>query len=251
MNLSFLISYILFYAIGLVVADNVNVSLFSTFAIDGKVVIPDGSKGSNLKVVLNSGQYETLTRSDGCFTFYLPITKTSDNSIEYPNGIYSVDVLSTHTYFSTMKVKVLVENNNIENSIHVVEYKYPGSKKLPATYPLVMEAILTPNGVTIERNLAKNTAVQKRLFPSTNMMYFQPKKQFNIIGMIMANPMMLMMGAMVLMMIFMPKMLSGLDPEELKKMQAEAGGGDIETDPMKAFQKLMGGGKTDKEEEDD
>ena len=191
-----------------------------------------------------------MTRSDGSFAFYLP-SVVSDNTIEYPNGIYSVDVLSTHAFFSTMKVKILVENDNVDNAIHVVEYKYPGSKKLPSTYPLIMEAIISPSGTTIERLPGKNAPTQKRVLLSANSMYFQPKQQFSIIKYAMANPMMLMMGVMLIMVVGMPKLLAGLDPEELKKMQAEAGGEPLETDPMKAFQKLMGGGKATAGDEDE
>ena len=191
-----------------------------------------------------------MTRSDGSFAFYLP-SINSENGIEYPNGIYAVDVLSTHAFFSTMKVKVLVENNNIDDAIHVAEYKYPGSKKLTASYPLVMEAIVSPTGVAIERLPGKNVPTQKRVLASTNSMFFQPKQQFSIIKYAMANPMMLMMGVMMIVVVGMPKLLAGLDPEELKKMQAEAGGEPLETDPMKALQNLMGGGKAAEEEEDD
>jgi len=211
--------------------------------VQGRLVIPDGSKPGNLRVVLNGGQHEVLTRMDGSFTFYLP-TQGDDadmmgsNQLNgFPNGIYSLDVLSTLSVFSTMKVKILIENDRADNAIHAVEYKFPGAAKIPAAYPLVLEAIITPSGTS---GVGASPGTQKRVSNPLNSSYFAVKKQFNIMGYIMANPMMLMMGVMLIMVVVMPKMLEGMDPEELKKMQAERGGEDMETDPMKAFQKLMG-----------
>jgi hypothetical protein len=211
--------------------------------VQGRLVIPDGSSPANLRVVLNGGQHETLSRVDGSFTFYLP-TQSTDSDMEvsdtlggFPNGIYSLDVLSALTIFSTMKVKILIDNGHSDGAIHAVEYKYPGAAKVPAAYPIVMEAIITPSGTT---SIGSSPGNQKRVSNPLNSSYFAVKKQFNLLGYIMANPMMLMMGVMLIMVVAMPKMLEGLDPEELKKMQAERGGEELETDPMKAFQKLMG-----------
>lgn len=213
--------------------------------VQGRLVIPDGSKPGNLRVVLNGGQHETLSRMDGSFSFYLPTQDVTDNNIigdsdalsGFPNGIYSLDVLSTHTVFSSMKVKVLIENDRMDKAIHAVEYKFPGATKIPAAYPIVMEAIITPSGTT---GIGASPGSQKRVSNPLDASYFAVKKQFNMMGYIMANPMMLMMGVMLILVVVMPKMLEGMDPEELKKMQEQRGGEDIETDPMKAFQKLMG-----------
>ena len=60
-----------------------------------------------------------------------------------------------------------------------VEYKYPGAKRIPAEYPLNIK-------------------------PLAPVIFFQKPKSFSILGMIMANPMMLMMGLMALMAIGMP-----------------------------------------------
>jgi len=114
-----------------------------------------------------------------------------------------------------------------------------------------LTALLTPSG---SQNAVSSGAHQEALeagTTGTNVYYFQPKKQFNIMGYIMANPMMLMMGFMVVMMVVMPKMMEGMDPEELKKMQEARGGEGMETDPMKALQKLMGGGDSKNNDEDD
>lgn len=111
-----------------------------------------------------------------------------------------------------MKIKVAAE----EQKITVVEYKYPGAKRMQAEYPIVLTAIAPVN-------------------------YFQTRPSLSIIGMISGNPMIIMMLFSLVIVIGFPAMLKNMSPEELKELQGRsaastAGSGD----PMAQFQKLMG-----------
>ena len=63
------------------------------------------------KVILNGGEYTTLTQNDGEFSFY-----------NIPSGVYHVDVMCTKYAYASLKVKLDADNNKMI----VVEYKYPG-----------------------------------------------------------------------------------------------------------------------------
>lgn len=138
-------------------------------------------------------------------------------------GIYALDVYSPLYHFPTLKLKVVAEDTP---SVSVVEYKYLGGKKTQADYPLSLTA-LTP------------------------IIYTIPKTQFSIVGMMMANPMMLMMLVSLAMVLGMPLLMKNLSPEELEEIQKNSltGGGD----PMQKLSKLMsgGGGGAAKEAGDD
>lgn len=134
-----------------------------------------------------------------------------------PSGVYLVDVTSIKEIFPQIKLKVSTK----DGSIDAVEYKYPGAKRLRADYPLKFTA----------------------LAPVT---FFQKKQRMTIRGLLFGNPMMLMMLGSLAMVIFLPKLLANLPQEELDEMTKNSGG-----DPMQAFQKLMGGGKGDADDDDD
>jgi hypothetical protein len=119
-----------------------------------------------------------------------------------------------------MKLKVVSENQ----SVSVIEYKYLGGNRIPATYPIVLTA-LAP------------------------IVYHIPKPPFSLLGMIMANPMIIMMLFSLLMVVGFPMMLKGLSPEELEEMKRSGAG-----DPMKQLTDLMGvkapGGSTNNDDDD-
>ena len=56
-----------------------------SITVDGLLDIPNGEMASNFQVILNRGEYTTLSKADGSFSFY-----------NVPNGIYLLDVLSVH-----------------------------------------------------------------------------------------------------------------------------------------------------------
>lgn len=169
-----------------------------TMRVHGRLSIPDGSTASGTKVTLNGEQLECLSRADGSFSFG-----------RVPSGIYLVDVLSTHEVFSQLKIKV----DAVEQTVGVVEYKYPGAKRQAASYPLQLTAMSPLN-------------------------YFQVKPPFSIMGFIMGNPMIVIMGAGCCMMVYFPKMLKELDPEGMKAYEESA----KDTDPRELLAKLFSGG---------
>jgi len=69
-----------------------------------------------------------------------------------------------------------------DGAIKVLEYKFPGAPKQPALYPI-------------------------ELTPLVKTQYFEARPKMSIIGMLMGNPMMLMMGLMVIGMTVFPKLL--------------------------------------------
>ena len=171
-----------------------------TMRVLGRLSIPDGSSVSGTKVTLNGEQFECLSRADGSFHFG-----------RVPSGIYLVDVLSTHEVFSQLKIKV----NAAEQTVGVVEYKYPGAKRQAASYPLQFTAMSPLN-------------------------YFQVKPPFSVMGFVMGNPMIVIMGAVCCMMVYFPKMLKELDPEGMKAYEESTK--DVPSDPREIFAQLFGGG---------
>jgi len=162
--------------------------------IEGRLVIPDGSSSANIKVVLNGEQYTTLSRTDGVFIFH-----------QVPSGIYSLEVLTPRVAFPSMKIKVTFDEEQQQGSVSVVEYKYPGAKRIPASYPIELTAIVP-------------------------ISYFMIRPPFSLLGLIMGNPMIILMCGFVALMAYFPKMLAGMDPEVLEEMQKQQGGAE---DPMK------------------
>lgn len=181
----------------------------NTMQVEGRLAIPDGTSVGNTKLSLNGEQFTTMSRADGTFAFP-----------GVPTGIYLLDVLSTHEIFSQMKLKVSTE----DKTVSVVEYKYPGAKRQASTYPLQLVAIAPIN-------------------------YFQAKPPFSIVGFLMGNPMLLIMGAAVGMMVYFPKMLKELDPEGMKAYEDSAK--DVPSDPKELLAQLLGfgGGGADNKKE--
>lgn len=185
----------------------------ATLSIEGKLAIPNGANASNIKVSLNGEKYITLSSLDGSFSFPF-----------IPSGIYLLDVLSVKDIFPQMKIKV----DALEKSINVVEYKYPGAKRLQSSYPLIITA-LSP------------------------VAYFQRKAPFSITALIFGNPMMAIMVLSLGAMMFFPKLLQGMDPEQMKELQQEMNAQGGAGDPFAQLKKMagLGGGEESKEIEDD
>ena len=177
-------------------------SLPSLLAIDveGALVIPGGTRTlANTRVVLNGGEYSSLSSLDGSFTFY-----------DVDAGIYLLEVLCVEFAFPQMKVKIENYEDNTAGSISVVEYKYPGANRTPGTHPIKLVA-LTP------------------------LKYFQDPPRFNILGFLMGNPMILITVLSAGMMYLFPKMLQNMDPEAMKEFEKVQ----ETEDPMEALKKMM------------
>lgn len=125
-----------------------------------------------------------------------------------------MDVQSSRYIYSQFKLKVSAE----DMSVQAVEYAYPGSPKAATAYPLVIS-------------------------PHTKVDYFEKKQEISIIRMITGNPMMIMMAVSFGAMFLMPKMMEGMDKDQLKELQAQQG------DPMANMKKLFG--MEQKDEDDD
>lgn len=165
---------------------------------EGTLVIPGlEKKVSNIRVVLNGGEYTSLSRQDGSFAFY-----------NVDTGIYLLEVMSVEFAFPQMKVKV--DKDKDGGTINVVEYKYPGANRTPATHPI-------------------------RLVALTPLKYFQDPPRFSILGFIMGNPMILLMGLSGGLMFLFPKMLQNMDPEAMKQFEEAQN----QEDPMAAIKKMM------------
>eukprot|EP00324_Dicrateria_rotunda_P000288 CAMPEP_0206153794 /NCGR_PEP_ID=MMETSP1474-20131121/896_1 /ASSEMBLY_ACC=CAM_ASM_001110 /TAXON_ID=97495 /ORGANISM="Imantonia sp., Strain RCC918" /LENGTH=279 /DNA_ID=CAMNT_0053551747 /DNA_START=47 /DNA_END=887 /DNA_ORIENTATION=- len=79
-----------------------------------------------------------------------------------------------------------------------------------------MRALLTHNRQPVPFPLPLEPLVAKPVF-------FEKREGFNWAGMLM-NPMVLMMGVTLLIMVAFPKMMANMDPEQLKEMQQMQGG---------------------------
>lgn len=130
-------------------------------------------------------------------------------------GIYLMDVHSVHDMFSQLKIKVNAETG----VIRVAEYKYPGGKRLTPLpqHPIELTAIAP-------------------------ILYYEQTPPFSIVGMILGNPMMLMVVFSVAVVFGFPMLLSNLSEEELKEMQSS------QVDPMQGFKSMLG--VKEKEEEE-
>lgn len=179
-----------------------------TAKIQGQVVIPDNTPAVNFRVTLNGDEFATMTDITGTFTFY-----------NIPSGIYLLDVHSLNQMYPQFKLKVDSENG----TINAVEYKYPGAKRVPAVYPLVITALIP-------------------------ISYFQQRPPLSLLGLLWQNPMITMMVGMFSLMMFFPKLLEGMDPEKMKEMQAEIGDAG---DPMKQMSKLFGMSTETKNDDDE
>ena len=132
----------------------------------------------------------------------------------HPPGIYQLDVQSSRYIYSQFKLRVSAD----DLSIQAVEYAYPGAPKAATQYPLV-------------------------IFPHTKVGYFEKKQEISVLKMITGNPMMILMAVSFGAMFFMPKMMEGMDQEQLKEIQKQQG------DPMANMKKLFGMEQKDEDED--
>ena len=119
-----------------------------------------------------------------------------------------LDILSLHEVFPQLKIKVNAESGVIK----LAEYKYPGSKRLIPTYPIVLKALI-------------------------EISYYEERPPFSILGFIMANPMMIMMIFSALIVFGFPLLLGQLSEEDLKEMEQK------NSNPLPSLQDLLGTNK--------
>lgn len=169
-----------------------------TTSLEGRLAFPDKTPFNiTTKITLNSGEYTTYSRTDGSFIIY-----------DVPPGVHQLDIDSKAYLFGQIKIQLLEDSMN---SPKCLEYAYPGAAKRVISYPLVI--------------YAKGT-----------YQYFETKKGFSIFSML-KNPMVLMMLFSVGMMVIMPKMMEGMDPEEKARMKQQM---ESQSDPTQMFSKMFG-----------
>jgi len=152
--------------------------------IKGKLEFPTGTvKTFNIttKITLNHGEYTTYSRRDGSFVIY-----------DVGPGIHQLDIDSKSYHFPQVKIQILEDSMDAPKCL---EYAFPGAQKRALKYPLVIN-------------------------PKGTYQYFETKKGFSIFS-LMRNPMVLMMLFSVGLMVAMPYMMEGLDPEEKARMKEQ------------------------------
>ncbi|KAI9332359.1 hypothetical protein BDR26DRAFT_1010578 [Obelidium mucronatum] len=162
----------------------ISIAFVSCASIEGQLVksdlIPELEVTPTTRVSLNGGAQLAFVASDGFFVF---------NNVE--EGVHLIEVLSRDYYFP--KVRVAVSGENMAASIHAdgTNWNSAGPEmKLPLEIPA--KVILDP---------------------------FTPRPKLTLMALLMGNPMLLMMGGTFALFFFLPKLMEGMDPEELKKIQ--------------------------------
>jgi ER membrane protein complex subunit 7 len=193
---------------------SVAVSQEETITLHGRLAFPNKMPyNTTTKISVNHGQYITYSRSDGNFTLY-----------DLPPGIYLIDVLSVNHHFSQVKCqyKPQVAPTGAETAmtleppkpvVSCLEYLYPGAPKRVLDEFLVIYAL-------------------------AEIQYFEERKGFSVMSLF-QNPMLLMMGVMVVMMYMMPKLMEDMNPEERAQMKKQM---NMQQDPMKMLGELFSGG---------
>jgi len=136
---------------------------------------------------------------------------------EVPAGVYLLDVLSPTHAFSQLKIKVQEGQEPA-----VVENRFPGAPIARGRYPVVLTAHAKFN-------------------------FFEKKQAFGI-GTLLKSPMAFTVLMTLGMVIILPRMMSGVNQEELKEMQKQMnanGGGD----PSQLLNKLLGRKEADDDDD--
>ena len=155
----------------------------ATTKIEGRLEFPKGfaKTDDRAKITLNHGEYTTYTQADGSFVVY-----------DVGPGIHQIDIDSKTYHYPQVKIQLLEDSMDAPNCL---EYAHPGAAKRAIKYPLV----ITPKGA---------------------YQFFEAKKGFSLFSLL-RNPMVLMMLFSVGLMVAMPYMMEGLDPEEKARMKEQ------------------------------
>ena len=171
-------------------------ALVSGVVIEGRVQFPDERPFNASTRITVDHELATFSRIDGSFT------------VEVPEGVHVVDVISVTHHFAQMKLQVVDDND-----VKCLSYSFPGAPKQVVSHtPLVFTALATYE-------------------------YFETKPSFSLLS-ILKNPMVLIMLVSVGMMVMMPKMMEGLEPEERERMKKQM---EYQQDPTKLLSSFFGG----------
>jgi len=109
-----------------------------------------------------------------------------------PAGGYLLEVYDTQRTWPTVRVDVSAKAQGKLRALMT-------HNRLPLPFPLPLEPLVS------------------------NLSFFEKREGFKISSILM-NPMAIMMGVTLLIMVAMPKMMQNMDPEQLKEMQQMQGG---------------------------
>mmetsp|Transcript_3262 Transcript_3262/g.6774 ORF Transcript_3262/g.6774 Transcript_3262/m.6774 type:complete len:215 (-) Transcript_3262:249-893(-) len=171
-----------------------------TTNIEGVLEFPVGVTrkfNDTTKITLNNGEFTTYSRTDGSFVIY-----------DVGPGIHQLDIDSKLYHFPQVKIQLLEDSMDAPKCL---EYAYPGATKRALKYPLVIN-------------------------PKGTYQYFEAKKGFSIFGLL-RNPMVMMMLFSVGLMVAMPYMMEGLEPEEKARMKEQMKN---QQDPTAMFSQMWG-----------
>lgn len=172
-----------------------------TTTIEGRLQFPDKTAFNvTTRIALNHDEFWTYSREDGTFTIY-----------NVKPGIHVLDVHSLTHHFPQIKIQLLEEDMDHPRCL---EYMYPGAQKKPASYPLVLTTYASYD-------------------------YFEIRRGFSLFS-ILKNPMVLMMVISVGLMLAMPKLMEGLEPEERERMKKQM---EMQQDPTKMLSSFLSGFK--------
>ncbi|KAI9034384.1 hypothetical protein DFJ74DRAFT_649357 [Hyaloraphidium curvatum] len=139
-------------------------------------------------VTLDFGKHVGFPRSDGSFS--IP---------DVPPGLYILEVTSVLYIYDRLWIEV--DADGVRASTYVPGTEYERNAAYAVPYPL-------------------------ELAPRAPYSYFTPREGFNFFA-ILQNPMILMMGFMLVGVYLLPKLAEGIDPEELKRVQEEQAKGPL------------------------
>lgn len=168
--------------------------------IEGRLEFPTGitkTFDTTTKITLNHGEYTTYSKRDGSFVIY-----------DVGPGIHLLDIDSKSYHFPQVKIQLLVDSMDAPKCL---EYAFPGAQKRALKYPLIIN-------------------------PKGTYQYFENKKGFSIFSLL-RNPMVMMMLFSVGLMVAMPYMMEGLDPEEKARMKEQMKN---QQDPSAMFSQMWG-----------
>lgn len=166
--------------------------------LEGRLEFPNGAPFNlTAQIMLNNGEYQTFSRRDGSFIIF-----------DVPPGIHQLDIHSKAFHFGQVKIQLLEESMDAPKCL---EYLYPGANKRVIKYPLVLN-------------------------PKGTYQYFEMKRGFSLLALF-KNPMVIMMLFSVGMMVMLPKMMEGLDPEEKARMKEQMKN---QQDPQQMLSQMWG-----------
>eukprot|EP00903_Cladosiphon_okamuranus_P021046 g19336.t1 len=105
-------------------------------------------------------------------------------------GVYLLEVLSPNYHYSAIKIKI-----DDKTGIIAIEYKYPGAPRKEAIHPLLLTA-------------------------HTKWNHFEKREGMKVGGMF-KSPMTIILVLLMIMMVFLPKMMENLDPEQLEEIKGQ------------------------------